>query len=275
MATSVLRRLANLAPGGFRRSVAGAFLDVKTLPLRLRDPSRRGEPLHMLHNVGGGDYREVGEHTLRILRDHADLTAQDQVLDIGCGTGRAAGPLAHFLGPGGGRYLGFDVSRVGVAMCQRHFRREACVAFVHLDVWNGDYNPTGRVAEADVRFPADDASIDVAFAMSVFTHMRLAGVRSYLAEAGRVLRPGGRLAFTAFTLNDGRSSPGLFDFTPFETDSGVFDPQAPERSIGHGKAALSVAIEAAGLRVRRVYQGRWRAPSDYDGTQDLWVAEKV
>lgn len=274
MARSVLRRLANLAPGGFRRSVAGAFLDVKTLPLRLRDPSRRGEPLHMLHNVGGGDYREVGEHTLRILRDHAGLKPSDQVLDIGCGTGRAAGPLAQVLGPGGGGYLGFDVSRVGVAMCQRHFRREPCVSFVHLDVWNGDYNPSGRVAEADVRFPAQDASIDKAFAMSVFTHMRLAGVACYLREAARVLRPGGRIAFTAFTLDDGRVGPGLFDFVPFETHSGVFDLQAPERSIAHCKAALVAAVEAAGLRVREVRQGRWRGPADYDGTQDLWVAEK-
>ncbi|HEX8254186.1 MAG TPA: hypothetical protein VF846_13660 [Thermoanaerobaculia bacterium] len=54
-------------------------------PLRLRD-------------VGGGDFRQVGEDLVKVLADHG-LKSTDRVLDIGCGVGRVA--LPRVLRPGG------------------------------------------------------------------------------------------------------------------------------------------------------------------------------
>jgi SAM-dependent methyltransferase len=148
------------------------------------------------------------------------------------------------------------------------------MAFEHLDVWNGEYNPAGKVAELATVFPAQDASIDLAFATSVFTHMRLPAVRRYLAESARVLKPGGRLAFTCFALEAGRERSESFEFRPFGETSAVIDPRVPERAIGHRRDALEAAVAEVGLTITGVFKGHWAPGADYDGGQDLIVAVK-
>lgn len=274
MAPRFLRKIAGYAPPGLRRAAAGALLDLQSLPARLADPARRAEPWAFIHNVGDGDFQAVGAQLLRNLLDHADLRDSDRVLDIGCGNGRVAEQLAPFL-RGAGGYVGFDISRSGIQACRRRFARAPHLRFEHLDVWNGEYNATGKVAELDTVFPAPDGSIDVAFATSVFTHMRMAGVRRYLAESARVLKPGGRLAFTAFALEPGRESSEVFEFQPFEETSAVIDPRYPERAIGHRREVLESAVAEAGLKVTALLRGAWAPPAEYDGGQDLFVVAKV
>ena len=244
MASPILRRLAGAAPPAVRRMLAGALLDFRSLPARLADPARRAEPWAFVHNVGGGDFVAVGAQLLRNLKDHAGLVPTDRVLDIGCGNGRVAEQLAPFLAAGGS-YVGFDISKNGIQACRRRFAREPHMRFDHLDVWNGEYNATGRVAELDTVFPAADGSIDLAFATSVFTHMRMGGMKRYLAETARVLAPGGRVAFTAFALEPGRDRSEVFDFQPFDETSMAIDLRYPERAIGHWRPAIEAGAAAA------------------------------
>ncbi|HEY8004231.1 MAG TPA: class I SAM-dependent methyltransferase [Phenylobacterium sp.] len=273
MAPRLLRKLAGYAPPALRRAAAGALLDVRSLPARLADPARRREPWAFIHNVGDGDFQVVGAQLVRNLRDHAGLVPTDRVLDIGCGNGRVAEQLAPFLSAGGG-YVGFDIARAGVEACRRRFAGAPHLRFEHLDVWNGEYNAAGKVAELEAVFPAADGSIDLAFATSVFTHMRMAGVRRYLAEGARVLKLGGRLAFTAFALEDGRDRSEVFDFQPFEEASAVIDRRYPERAIGHRRGAIEAAVAEAGLKLAGFWKGAWAPPAEYDGGQDLFVAVK-
>lgn len=274
MAPPFIRKLAGYAPPAARRALAGALLDLKSLPARLADPARRAEPWAFRHNVGDGDFQVVGAQLAGALKDHAGLTPGDQVLDIGCGNGRVAGQLAPFLGAGGGGYIGFDISPGAIAACRRRFAGQPHMRFQHLDIWNGEYNPRGKVPEAATVFPIADASIDLAFATSVFTHMRLPAVRRYLDEAARVLRPGGRFAFTAFALEPGREASADFVFRPFDVTSATVDLRHPERAIGHRREALEAAVSEAGLKVARFRRGHWAAGGDYDGGQDLYVAVK-
>ena len=51
--------------------------------------------------IGDGDYVAIGTEFLRLLVEHSGLKPEAQVLDIGCGLGRVAQPLKHFLAPGG------------------------------------------------------------------------------------------------------------------------------------------------------------------------------
>lgn len=273
MIRTMVRRLTRLAPPSVRRAAAGAIIDLKSLPARIADPERRAEPLAMIHNVGDGDFRAIGEQLLKTLQDHADLQSTDCVLDIGCGAGRVAAPLAPRLA-GGGSYLGFDVAKPAIQQCRRHFAGQPHMRFEHLDVWNGDYNASGRVAEPDAVFPGADNSIDLAFATSVFTHMRMAPVRRYLQESARVLAPGGRLAFTAFALEPGRTATGAFPFQAFDETSSVIDPSSPESAIAHARAALEAAVAQAGLIVAAFHRGHWSEPADYEGFQDLFVVTK-
>ena len=196
--------LASVLPPPLRRAISGLWLDALGLPERLADPARRAEPWQALHNVGGGDYALAGRELLQQLVAYADLQADGAVLDIGCGTGRLAAPLAGFLSPRGG-YIGFDVARRAITACRRRVGRERPdFRFVEADVANREYRAGGRQAEAAYRFPAEDAAIDVAVATSVFSHMQLASIRHYLAETHRTLKPGGRVMFTAYALTGSR-----------------------------------------------------------------------
>lgn len=273
MAPRILRRLIAVAPPGLRRTLAGALLDVKSLPARLADPKRRAEPWAFVHNVGDGDFVAVGAQLVRHLQDHAALQPSDRVLDIGCGNGRVAEQLSPLLAQGG-RYVGFDLSPAGVRACRRRFAGQPHMVFEHLDVWNGEYNAHGRLKEDEVVFPAADRSVDLAFATSVFTHMRMPGMRRYLAEAARVLKPGGRLAFTAFALTPERQASQVFAFQPFDETSMIIDPRSPERAIGHQRPAIEAAVAEAGLTLTKSHNGLWAQPADYDGGQDLFVAVK-
>jgi SAM-dependent methyltransferase len=100
-------------------------------------------------------------------------------LDIGCGPAFLACELGHEVGPTG-RIVGLDESPEMVDAARARIARESLED--RVEVRQGD---AGRLD-----FP--DASFD--FATVVQVYLYVADVEGALAEAARVLRPGGRLA---------------------------------------------------------------------------------
>jgi SAM-dependent methyltransferase len=269
------RRLYHTLPARFWHSVDGFGRDVKSLPARLRDPERRREPWETIHHVGS-HYRATGQHAVDLLRTHVGLGPDDRVLDIGCGNGRVTRPLADALSREGG-YIGFDVSRAAIRYCRRRFGPiRPDFEFHHIDIHNGVYNPRGAVAEIETCFPCADGIITLAFANSVFTHLPLTTIHRYLAETRRVLAPGGRAAFTAFTLTpdvrdwiaDGGASLPL---KPWRDGAMTVDPHWPENAVAYDEQVLREAIEAAGLTLEHVLVGDWRPNPTYVGNQDMLI----
>jgi SAM-dependent methyltransferase len=120
------------------------------------------------------------------------LPPRARVLDIGCGCGKTARFLAQ--DPRIVDYLGFDVLKASTDWATRFLApaTDGRFRFEHADLRNGEYNPDGRLSAAQFRFAAADASVDVCFAASLYTHLFEAEAAHYLAETARVLAPGGR-----------------------------------------------------------------------------------
>lgn len=264
------------------------------LPSSIRNARRRayevvalrrsaGDPLvppPRLHDVGDSDFRATGDEFLELFRDLVDLQPEDRVLDVGCGIGRLARPLAGYLSPEGS-YDGFDVAEIAVEWCQRHYReRHPNFHFTYVDVANGSYNPDGSSSAQALAFPYPDASFDFVFLTSVFTHMMPSEVERYLEEIARVLAPGGRCLVTFFLLNEssrelieqGRSTQSFRDVAP---PYAVVDPDHPEAAIAYEEPWAMESLARAGLRPRLPLRyGSWCGRETYLSYQDIVIADK-
>lgn len=116
-----------------------------------------------------------------------DFAGSRAVFELGCGTGRfAAGLLARELG-GDARYLGVDVSPVMVAVARRRLAGWGSRAEVRL------LDPPALV------LPGPPASFDRFVATYVFDLLSDGDARALVAEAYRLLTPGGLLALVSLT----------------------------------------------------------------------------
>lgn len=112
--------------------------------------------------------RSVAEGDVRLdaLKKSLEPLPGRRILDLGCGKGRFARPLAE----GGAEVIGIDLSAAMLA----------------------DAAGIARVRGSARRLPFAAASFDAVVAVEVFEH--LARIDDVLGEARRVLRPGGLLA---------------------------------------------------------------------------------
>lgn len=145
-------------------------------------------------------WHRIGERWLESMREWGQLRPDARVLDVGCGMGRMAVPLAFYLSEQGS-YRGFDVQASAIEWCKREIEpRWPQSEFQVAQVRSSGYRRRGLDA-ASYRFPYDDDSFDFAFLTSVFTHMVRPEVENYLSEIRRVLRSGGRTFATYYLLN--------------------------------------------------------------------------
>jgi SAM-dependent methyltransferase len=266
---------------------ARTSLRLRALDLRDR-VGGRADPLvppRRMHFVGhaDSDFAATGDEFLNHFRTLGDLRPTDRVLDIGCGIGRMARPLARFLGVGGvGSYDGFDVNPDGIAWCaQRYGGDHPNFTFTVADLFNSRYNPAGTQSAADFTFPYTDGRFDFALATSVFTHLLEGEAERYLAQAARTLAPGGRLFATWFLLDDdsraalaaGRAAPA---FPEPDAHVSLLDGAVPEEAVAFDRAWLTEVLQRHGLTLTGVHEGSWRGETVGAPTfQDIIVATKA
>ena len=136
-------------------------------PARLRERIGFSRSRHRFLEHG----LQAAEQILRALGPHAQPKQSFvRYLDFGCGSGRVA---RHLLADMEIDMTGIDVDRSAVDWCARHLRGRYFAI--------GDRPPT----------VLPDASFDVAFAVSVFTHFNEGPQFAWLAELQRLVRPGG------------------------------------------------------------------------------------
>jgi SAM-dependent methyltransferase len=255
---------------------------VRSLSLRgldladtLRGRRDRLTPPRRLQFVGDSDFRSTGEEFAALFRQLADLRETDRVLDVGCGIGRMARVLVPVL-RAPGSYDGFDIVGDAIAWCREHYRdTPAPFRFQHADLYNSEYNPRGIGSADDYRFPYRDDAFDLAIATSVFTHLLPDAADRYLAEAARVLAPGGRLFATWFLLGTEarRRDASRFGSREADAPAAVANPEAPEAAVAYEESWLRDRLRGHGLRLRKPIQyGSWGGGAGLT-LQDVVVAE--
>jgi ubiquinone/menaquinone biosynthesis C-methylase UbiE len=140
----------------------------------------------------GQDARPISERrALDALAARGDFEHAAAVLEFGCGTGRFAARLLRESLPSDATYLGLDVSPHMVELAS------AAVA-----PWTG--RARIQLTDGSVHFPVPDASCDRVVSTYVLDLLSPADADALVAEARRVLRPGGLLALAS--LAPGRTA---------------------------------------------------------------------
>lgn len=156
------------------RSVGGETDVVKPDGLPLPPPRLRtgvsGAPDVWMYVEGG----ELAEKTVRgaLDRSGVDISSLRAILDFGCGCGRVLRRWREL----DARVCGTDVNAAAVDWCRTH------LPFAEVGV-NGLEPPLSY----------GEASFDLVYAISVFTHLPVKTQLAWRDELRRVLRPGGLL----------------------------------------------------------------------------------
>ncbi len=127
---------------------------------------------------------------VEVVLRHGDFEHAHSVVEFGCGTGRLAERLLDSHLPPDARYLGLDVSTTMVSLASERLKRF------------GERSEV-RQTKGAPRIDAPDQSFDRFVSTYVFDLLSRTDIGAVVAEAYRVLTPGGRLC--AVSLTHGRT----------------------------------------------------------------------
>jgi SAM-dependent methyltransferase len=204
--------------------------------------------------VGGGKPKTIGQTNLAAALEHLRLKPSDKVLDLGCGCGRTAIPLAQYLSQG--EVVGIDIIRRQIEFCNKEIRPVLPnTRFFVTSEKNPMYDKFNQEDDAKDAINIDDfvqkfhKQFDAVVAFSVFTHFDPEMAARNFHFLASVLKPSGGILITAFLSapwGDQLSADdhGFRDATPWPLTKVVFSLDR-----------LAELAMAAGLRVTSVHFG--------------------
>jgi SAM-dependent methyltransferase len=224
-----------------------------------------------------------------LLRTIIKKDTDNNILDIGCGTGIMAIASEPFIGDKG-NYTGIDVRREDIEFCRQHYPART-FSFIHLDVSNQVFAPNQNGGK--MKWEIADESIDIVTALSVWTHMNEDDAVFYFHEVNRVLRPGGKAIITFYLLDDlyhvsvNNWTEQLGKYNNSYQNSRIFNTPSsdsknwihpdwavrPEETIGVTPAAIQTMLDGTRLSQTETFVGNWKeVPGVF--YQDVLVFEK-
>lgn len=154
------------------------------LVARKRRLHRGDLDMAMMASIGAAsptDFAVQGDGHVAVLMHHG-LEDGMSIYDLGCGSGRTA--IALQRAGWRGHYKGADIVKPLV-----DYLLLKCPGYE-------------AVVHRDLTIAAPDASLDMVFHWSVFTHLYPEECYLYMQDAFRALKPGGRLVFSFLEMED-------------------------------------------------------------------------
>lgn len=225
-------------------------------------------PPRRLRYVGEGDYTEVGDAWLGLLRSLALVRPDERVLDVGCGAGVLARPLHRHLGPGA-RYVGIDDDEHAIGWCQAAYKDRPDFSFELV----------AGLADPELELPFPDETFDVVIMHGVLPGLEPGAVAERLREARRVLIGEGRLFATAYLLDDAARA-AIADGTTaiaFREEDDVLEhgavaDHAGTRTLAIDEEWLLDRVAEAGFKTVGIRHGSWTPRTDTKAFPDILVA---
>lgn len=122
---------------------------------------------------------------------HSAFSSARAVLEFGCGTGKFAARLMNHYLPADARYLGLDLSSTMASLARKR-----------LQPWSE--RAQVRQSGGSPRIQEPDASFDRFVSIYVLDLLAPGCIEQLLAEAHRLLMPGGRLCLVSLTFGASR-----------------------------------------------------------------------
>jgi len=250
------------------------LLGGRTLAYRIASPAERAwrrvagreplPPLWLRRHTGPVARFEIAARETAEFLDRLGLARPgDTVVDIGCGAGAMVPQFARRLGPEG-RYVGFDVHAPSIDWCRARYAHDPRMSFTLAEIASA-YGTASGAPATSFRFPIEGAAADLVLAKSVFTHLLAPEAAHYLAETGRVLKPGSAAVVTAFLFEASPAGlPLVRRAFPFGDSVVRWRLRArPTAAVAYERSAFEGMVAAAGLRVQ------WMSPGYFPGSASV------
>jgi len=181
---------------------------------------------------------------------HAGYCRLDStIVDIGCGCGRYAVFLRDYRYKSetfSGRYVGIDVDQEMLDWCTKHFDRER-FEFHRSPHTSQAYRAQGAPTPF-YRLPLEDGTADFVFSVSLFTHLLEEELLNYCRESWRVLKPGGHMVMSFFSMEHPPPTYGGRHTFEFQVGNAhVENPAVPEAAVAYHEDFMVSAARRAGF----------------------------
>jgi ubiquinone/menaquinone biosynthesis C-methylase UbiE len=129
------------------------------------------------------------------------INLQSNIIDIGVGCGRSAVFLRNWSFYGErytGQFLGIDIDDEMLDWCRANYPAKN-FRFERSDHSSTSYKGSGT-GSSSIRLPVADSTQDLVYSKSLFSHLLEPELVNYIRESARVLKPGGIMSMTYFSL---------------------------------------------------------------------------